>query len=267
MTDKEYAQLVRQQAAANVPSLELKYQVISDCYSKLPVAYRGETAANSVYMGTLTEKDYTYATDTSSDVGVRLAKWNVVNAINDINKLLKLGKKPLFVSVRCPAALADEDDLYGQIKSIINKCGLKDASKLCLEFTQSLLYLTGEKAAKNIIDMKLLGVQTMVSGVGAYDCPASKILDIPVDWCMLDKNTVALATSRDKPRVLPTFAQYLKSMNVRLMADGVTDDEQVNTLLRLDFAGVTTADNYEGTIKYPLKGLTFEEISVQQEKS
>jgi len=267
MTDKEYAQLVRQQASADVPSLELKYQVISDCYSKLPVAYRGETVANSVYMGRLTEKDYTYATDTSSDVGVRLAKWNIVKVISDINQLLLLGRKPLFVSVRCPAALADEEDLYTDIKTIIAKCGLKDASKLCLEFTQSLLYLTGERASKNIIDMKLLGVQTMVSGVGAYDCPASKLLDIPVDWCMLDKNTVALAADRNKPRVLPTFAQYLKSMNVKLMGDGVTDDEQINTLLRLDFAGVTTADKYEGTIKYPFKNLSFEEISIQQEKS
>ena len=266
MTDPEYKKLLKQQIEAEVAPLELRYQAISDCYSKLPVAYRTETVANSVYLGTLFQADYTYATDKSSDVGVRLAKWNIITAINDINKLLALGRKPMFVTVRCPAALADEKDLYGQIKTIIERCNLSDPSKLCLEFTQSLLYLTGEQASKNIVDMKLLGVQTMVSGVGAYDCPASKLLDIPVDWCMLDKNTVALATDRNKPKVLPTFAQYLKSMNVKLMADGVTDDEQVNTLLRLDFAGVTTDKAYSGTIKYPGSGLSFEEISLQSEK-
>lgn len=266
MDENEYRQLVKEQIAADVYSLELKYQVISDCYNKYPFAFRAETIANSVYLGRLTQADYSYATDKSEDVGIRLAKWSVISAIRDINDLLEVGKKPAFVSVRCPAALADTDDLYKEIKTLTDRYGLKDKTRLCLEFSQSLLYLTGEKAAKNITDMKILGVQTMVTGVGAYDCPASKLLEIPVDWCMIDPMTTRLSADPDKPRVVSTFSQYLKSMDVKLLAEDAENDDQVNTLMRLDYAGVTAAKSYQGAIKYPVRGASIEEIAKMAEK-
>jgi len=260
-----HAQYVRQTVESGVPPLELRYTAINDCYSKMPVAYRTATFVNSVVMGVLRQEEFSFATNVT-ETGVRLAKWNILEAVRHLEAFANAGRHVEWISVRCPIALAMNVDLYEWMQAVIAESGLKDPSKLCLEFPQSLLFCKESKARLSVLDMKLLKVRTMLSGVGGVDCPTARLTAIPVDMALLDEATTALTNDRNKPNVVPTMVQYLKSMRVDVIANGVSDDDQIRTLNRAECIGYTTAKDYRGTTEQGARRMTLAQAIEQREE-
>jgi len=252
-------------ALSGVHTLELRYTPIFNPVSKEVLAYRTKTVVYSLELGTLTEPDYVYAVDHGNNTGVKLSIWNISEAIAHINKLEKAGKNFEFVTAKCTSSFADLEDAYAKVRELMEKGNLKNPAKLCLEFPQTLLYLSGDNAKKAILDLKLLGVKTMLSGCGANDCPVSKLLEIPVDDVLLEPATTSLVHDRNKPDVLLKFCQYLKSMNLGVYAEAVENDDDLFSLRRLDILGITCADSYEGTVEQTEGDITLEEILSQAE--
>lgn len=259
-------QLVDQTIRSGVRPLDLRFQPISHPFTRFPIAYRTSTAVFSVSRGVLTEREYAYAADFGNPTGVRLAKWNIREGLRAVRAFADAGRKIDFLSVRCPASLAGVPDLYEQVRAILAE---KDAdpAKLCLEFPQSLLYLAGREAGDAIRALRLLGLKTLLSGCGAADCPVTQLVHVPVDFVLLDESTTSLVHNRDKEGVLPQFIRYLQTLHVGVYAEGVTDDEQITSLNRLDCLGVIPARTYRGNLPYAAGNLPTEEAIRQREEA
>lgn len=244
MTDQN--EYVRMSVESGVKPLELRYTSINACYSKMPIAYRTITRINSVTAGVLTPTDYAVTTEATRE-GMELACWSIGEAMRHLRAFEKAGRHIAYIAVRCPVALAANGRLEETMKRLLNENGCNHPEQICLEFPASLLHHPTETLRTAMLDMKLMKVKTMMSGCGGSDCPMANLLAVPVDRVLLTPAMTHLAGSRDYPAVLPALLQYLRSMRVEVLAEGVENDSQIQILNRTDCAGYIAAENYAGS--------------------
>ena len=251
---------------SGVAPLEVRYSQINSCYRKLPVAYRAHTFINSVTMGVLTPEQYAFASD-GTERGVRLARWNIEQAISAVRAFERSGRHVQFVTARCPARLALVDDLYQWMKSLLDELDFHSPEKICLEFPQSLLFEDEEKVRLSILNMKLLNVRTMMSGCGADDCPVANLLRIPLDFVLLAPSVTTLIDNRNKSNAILSLIGFLRSLPVEIIAEGVCNDNQISALSRSDCFGYIPSTGFSGNISHgPLRMVLTEAIHQHEEE-
>ncbi len=239
-------ELVRDAVASDVPPVELCYRAVYGCSSGLPVAYRTFPVINSLVAGRLTPSEYAFAAS-RSETGIRLAYLSIRKALRHLHRFDRAGREPRFLAVSCPVSLLCREDLYDRVKRLLAEEKTENPSRLCLEFSQAILSETSPQVRKSVLDLKLLHVRTLMRGAAAGDCPTSRLSEIPVDAVLLAPEITALTNDRNKPQLVPSLVQYLKSMYTEVLAEGVVDDEQIRSLSRLDCAGYTPAASYCGS--------------------
>lgn len=238
-----YRKRIKKTLKAGVKPLVLKYSQLSACDTRLPIAYRTETVVRSMSLGYLTSSEYKKACETS-DVGFRLAEWSVIEAMRHITRFIESGRRIEWISVRCPAKMVERVDFYKWMKRLIKENDFRYPKNLCLEFEASLFEQKTEEARLAVLDMKLLGVKTMV--VADESTSTSMIVDIPVDIVLLAPSLTKWTGSRNKPQLIPTMVSYLKSMRAEVYADGVLNNDQMLLLSRSECGGFATAPSYKG---------------------
>lgn len=230
---------------SGVLPLVLRYDQINACDTRLPIAYRTKTLVRSTALGYLTPDEY-MASCANTEVGFRLAEWSVTEAMKHITRFVESGRGLQWISVRCPSEMVERVDLYLWMKQLIKKNRFQYSDRLCLEFDVSLLRRKTEAARIAILDMKLLGVKTLLVGCGGADCPTSRIVQIPVDMVMLDPSVTRWTSSRNKPQLVVSMIPYLKSMRAEVYAEGVQNDEQILQLSRCECVGYSVDSSYSG---------------------
>ena len=240
-----YKHRVMRTLDSGVLPLILRYDQISACDTRLPIAYRTKTLVRSNSLGYLTPEDYAASCD-DTEIGFRLAEWSVTEAMKHITRFVEAGREIQWISVRCPSEMAERVDLYKWMKRLIKKNGFLYPQKLCLEFDVSLLKRKTEATRLAVLDMKLLGVKTLLVGCGGADCPTSRIVQIPVDMVMLDPTVTKWTSSRNKPMLVTSIIPYLRSMRAEVYAEGVQNDDQILQLNRSECIGYVTDASYVG---------------------
>ena len=248
---------------SGVDPLQLKYLQINSCDTNNPIAFRSFAIVDSVMVGHLGPREYVKAME-ETDMGIRLAEWSVVEAFKHITQLVESGKNFKWLSVRCPVQLATDVDVYAWIKDLIKKHDFKYQKKLCLEFSSDLLLADERAARRTVLDMKLLGIKTMVSNCGRSTCPTSQFLKIPADMAMLAPEITKWTGSRNKPNFINTLIPYLSSMRVEVYAAGLVHDEQIRLLNRVDCVGYSVVGDYRGKQNIRGKLITFEKLLAQK---
>lgn len=240
-----YKNRVSKTVDSGVLPLKLRYCQVNSCDGKLPIAYRTSTFVRSMSLGYISPRDYQTACETT-DVGLRMAEWNVVQAMKHITRFVESGREIQWISVHCPSKIVETVDLYKWMKRLIKENDFQYPDKLCLEFGVSLLNRKTEPARLAVLDMKLLGVKTMLVGCASGNCPIARLVQIPVDMVMLAPSVTQWTGSRNKPQVVPSLISYLKSMRTEIYADGVLNDDQILLLSRYECVGYITAPVYRG---------------------
>lgn len=243
---------------SGVAPLELKYCGIYGCYSKKPVAFRTSTQVNSIILGTLTPSEYSFVTD-NTDRGIKLATWSMLEAMSHINKCLSQGKDIDWISVRCPVNMATTTDMYEFVGKIIEDNKFEHPEKLCLEFSQSILFEEEAKARLSILDMKLLKVRTLMSGCASDFCPTEKLMAIPFDTVLIDPKMTVLVNDRNKDKVINSLIAYIRSMRIEVIGEGVLNDDQIRALNRADCMGYIPSVKYVGNEPHGSDSMSFDE--------
>ena len=250
---------------AGVAPLEMRFSQINSCFRRLPVAYRSFTYINSVIEGVIPPEKYSYAAD-GTDRGKKLAEWNLKQAIRAIRSFEARGRHVDFVTARCPASLCLEDDLYDWMQAFLKEEDFRKPEKLCLEFSQSLLYEDEEKIRAAILAMKLLGVKTLMTGCGERDCPVSSLIQIPVDYVLLAPWLTVLMDSRGKSTSVSALIAYFRRLDIQVIGEGARNDAQISALSRADCYGYVPSSGYEGSALHGRLRMTLEEAVAQKEE-
>ena len=259
------ARFVKMTLDAGVAPLEIRYSQINACYRKVPVAYRAYTYVNSIVEGVISPEKYAYAAD-ETEVGVRLARYSLKAAMNAVEQFILAGRKIEFISVRVPSKWVLETDFYGTIKAILDEYSFRFPEKLCLEFPRTVLYEDEEKARMAILSMKLLKVRTMMAGCGEKDAPVTPLLNLPFDYVLLSPTITSLTVSRDKGTAALSFLSFLRDLGCEIVADGVSNDEQITALSRADCFGYIPSSGYEGSVTHGRLRMPLEEALTQSDE-
>ena len=263
--EPEKPDYVAMTAASGVAPLEMRFSQINSCYRRLPIAYRSYTYINSVLEGVLPPEKYAFAAD-ETERGIRLAKWNIREAIRAIRRFEEAGRNIEFVSVRCPARLALEQDLFAWMQQVLKYNAFDQPEKLCLEFPQSLLYEDAERVRASILSMKLLKVRTMMSGCGAKDCPVTLLMNLPLDYVVLAPWITVRTDSREQGAAVTALLSFLRAIPIDVIADGAASDEQIRMLSRADCWGYIPSSGYTGMVQHGRLRMTLEDALAQKEE-
>lgn len=251
--------------SSGVLPIEVRYTQINHPYRKIPIAYRSFTYLNSMISGVVPPEKYTFAAD-ATDSGLRLSKWNIISAMRAVRKFDEAGRRVHFITARCSPSLALEPDLYEWMQKLMEENNFQKPERLCLEFPQSLLYEDAEQVRMSILGMKLLKVKTLMSGCGANDCPVANLIDIPLDYVLISPKLTSMIGSRSRNQTVLSFFQFLRTLPVDIIADGVLNDDQISTLSRADCYGYMPASNYNGSVMHGRLRMTLDEATSQKEE-
>ena len=234
-----FDEYVRQSVEAGVPPLELRWIPIVEPDSGAPVAYRAETVIHSVLLGDLPPEAYTYVSD-KQEIALPLLRHALQHAITALRAFDRAERPVAFLSVRCPAELVEQADLYAELSLVLQKNPSVDPQRLCLEFPASLMDRQTEKARTAVQDLRLLKLRTALVGCGAEEFPIAKLLTVSPDMVFLDPSVTAYAGSRNKPRLLPALVSLLHAMRIDAIAVG--SEEQRQAMRRTDCIGFVRTD-------------------------
>ncbi|HEX2024371.1 MAG TPA: EAL domain-containing protein [Acidimicrobiales bacterium] len=139
----------------------------------------------------------------------------------------------LCLSVNLAARQLLSNDLCDVIQDVLRTSGL-DASKLCLEITESVLLDDTEASARALSDLKGLGVRIAVDDFGTGFSALSYLKRFPVDVLKIDRSFVmGLGRSREDRAIVASVVDLAHAFGLTTVAEGVEMPEQLGELRAL----------------------------------
>ncbi|MBR4768785.1 MAG: EAL domain-containing protein [Lachnospiraceae bacterium] len=263
--DRTAQSFVNATIEAGIDPLEMRFAQINSTYPPEPIAYRSFTYLNSTVTGVTPPEVYAKETDATEE-GFNLAKWNITHALRAARKMELAGRKVSYVTARCPFEICLREDLYEIVKQLAEEQGLSPEA-ICLEFPPALLKARGTedrlKIRKSILDMKLLKVRTMVTGIGIAEISPAMFYEVPADIFVLDPVITAMADSKSKGAMVSSLVGFLRSFSAEVIADGVYSDSQITSLTRCDCRAYIPSTGYKGKVVHGKLRMTLDEAISQ----
>ncbi|MGB8816688.1 MAG: EAL domain-containing protein [Rhizobiaceae bacterium] len=136
----------------------------------------------------------------------------------------------LTIAVNLSAPQFDKERIVDVVTSALAETGLLPA-RLELEITESLLIERPDEVLATLMRLKDLGVSIAMDDFGTGYSSLSYLLKFPFDKIKIDKSFIS-AIDSDKAAcdVLRTIGSLGKTLGIRITAEGVETEEQVNFL-------------------------------------
>ncbi|WP_127784274.1 bifunctional diguanylate cyclase/phosphodiesterase [Rhodococcus sp. X156] len=110
------------------------------------------------------------------------------------------------------------------------------AEQLVLEVTESVLVPDAVHAVNLLKQLRALGVRVAIDDFGTGYSSLSRLDDLPRDFLKLDRAFVStLQRGEPVPAVLTAIAALSKALTIEVIAEGVEDDYQAETLAELGY--------------------------------
>ena len=107
------------------------------------------------------------------------------------------------------------------------------APLLDLEITESVLLDDIEESTRKLQALRRAGVEVSVDDFGTGYCSLSYLARLPVDTLKIDRSFVVRMRDAGYPRNIVAMIVSLATLGLRVVAEGVEDDEQVRLLREL----------------------------------
>jgi diguanylate cyclase (GGDEF)-like protein/PAS domain S-box-containing protein len=136
----------------------------------------------------------------------------------------------LMIAVNVSAIQFNHPDFVEHIEFAINKSGC-DATKLCVELTESSVISNIEESIKKMHLIKAMGVSIAIDDFGTGYSSLSMLKDLPVDELKIDRSFVNDFTQNPVDlTIVQTILQMGKNLNLRIVAEGVETESQMTYL-------------------------------------
>ena len=148
------------------------------------------------------------------------------------------GHKPPTVSVNLSAAQLSEPGFSETVRSAIDNAGL-DASRLCLEITESVLMDDVEASIAALTELKALGVRLAIDDFGTGYSSLSYLRRFPVDIVKIDRSFIAaVGLDPAADAIVAAVVNLCHALGLDVVAEGVETDDQLVAIraLRCDRA-------------------------------
>ncbi len=163
---------------------------------------------------------------------VPLGHWVIGQACRDMMERFA-GQRPLdmpYVSVNLSGKHLSQEDLVPSIEKALADTGFHP-TRLRLELTESAIIDNPRRAASQLGQLKLLGVQILMDDFGTGHSSLSYLQNLPIDTLKIDRSFISRMTQdRDGAELVRTIIRMAQNLGLAVVAEGVETAEQVSLL-------------------------------------
>ncbi len=158
---------------------------------------------------------------------VPIGDWVLQEACRQNKAWQNEGLTPIKVCVNVSARQFAEKNFVGRVTNALHKSGL-DSRYLELELTESLIMRDVGQAIGTMNELQRLGVQIAIDDFGTGYSSLSALKTFPVARLKIDRSFIkGLPTNVDDRAVTTAVISLGKKLNLRIVAEGVENDEQI----------------------------------------
>jgi diguanylate cyclase (GGDEF)-like protein len=166
------------------------------------------------------------------ETGMILAagRWALNKTVQDIRRWQGLGLKVPRTSVNVSALQLRQKDF---VESVLGAIGEFEGvvPLLDIEITESVLVDDIDESTRKLQALRRAGVEVSVDDFGTGFCSLSYLARLPVDTLKIDRSFVVRMRDAGYPRnIVAMIVSLAHTLNLRVVAEGVEDDEQVRLL-------------------------------------
>jgi EAL domain-containing protein (putative c-di-GMP-specific phosphodiesterase class I) len=169
------------------------------------------------------------------ETGMILAagRWALHKAVEDIRRWQGLGLEVPRMSVNISALQLRQKDFVDSVLDAISEFEGR-APLIDLEITESVLVDDIEESTRKLQALRRAGVEVSVDDFGTGFCSLSYLARLPVDTLKIDRSFVVRMGDAGYPRnIVAMIVSLAHTLGLRVVAEGVEDDEQVRLLREL----------------------------------
>lgn len=160
---------------------------------------------------------------------VQVGEWALYAACMQSAAWGAAGHPPLKVWVNLSALQIGQDGFQDRVKCIVRETGV-DPAWLGLEVTESMVMESTEYAAKILFDLREMGIDIAIDDFGTGHSSLSALKSLPIDGLKIDKSFVHGLPESDDACIAMTIISMAKSLGMRVTAEGVESEEQLQML-------------------------------------
>jgi EAL domain-containing protein (putative c-di-GMP-specific phosphodiesterase class I) len=213
-------------------TLALHYQPKIDVGSGAVAGLEALIRWNDAELGTVPPSRFVSLLE---ETGMILAagRWALRKAVEDIRRWQGLGLKVPRTSVNISALQLRQKDFVDSVLDAISEFEGK-SPLIDLEITESVLVDDIEESTRKLQALRRAGVEVSVDDFGTGFCSLSYLARLPVDTLKIDRSFVVRMRDAGYPRnIVAMIVSLAHTLGLRVVAEGVEDDEQVRLLKAL----------------------------------
>lgn len=168
----------------------------------------------------------------SSGLVVPMGEWVARTAIAQNMEWQKAGYKPIRIAVNVSAAQFKTQDITSFIDKTLKKYGLAP-HLLELEVTESAFMEDVDKTIQTLKRLSDMGIEIAIDDFGTGYSSLSYLRQFPIDRLKIDQSFIKNALiNQDDAVITRTVIALAKSLNLRVIAEGVETSEHEEFLMR-----------------------------------
>lgn len=166
---------------------------------------------------------------------VEIGKWVLVEACAQLRKwqVENHFDEDIWMSVNVASKQFGEPDFVELVEKAIADTGIKPTS-LKLEVTESAMIDDIEHARSVMLKLYEKGIMLSIDDFGTGYCSLSYIHQLPLSSLKIDRSFVnQMGDGKENQEIIKTIVSLAKSLNLKIIAEGIETKEQMNGLLDL----------------------------------
>jgi EAL domain-containing protein (putative c-di-GMP-specific phosphodiesterase class I) len=159
-----------------------------------------------------------------------IGEWVLKASCRQLRSWLNQGFRPLRVAVNLSGRQLENESLVEKVAEILNETDLP-ASALELEITESMLMDSDKGVLPILKQLNKIGVILAIDDFGTGYSSLGKLKRFPIDVLKIDRSFVNdIATNREDLAIITGIIALAKSLDLKVVAEGVEDAEQEQIL-------------------------------------
>ncbi len=223
---------LRQAIARN--EFEMLYQPIISLKTMRPVGFEALIRWHHPTEGDILPNDFIQLAEETGHIH-KLGQFTLVQAAKQLNiwQTTFSHKEPLFVSVNMSSLQLFQPKLIEQVQDVLNRFNVIEKT-LKLEVTESLVMQNPERARKILNALKEIGAGLAVDDFGTGYSSLAYLHHFPFDIIKIDRSFVSGENfGETRPIILKAVIQLARDLGLKVIAEGVEEDEQAHELINL----------------------------------
>ncbi len=161
---------------------------------------------------------------------VEVGEWVIRSACEQHRRWMEEGLPPIRVAVNLSARQLRESTFVSIVNNVLNENGV-DPKFLEIEITESMLMLDSGTAVVALSRLHDMGIAIAMDDFGTGYSSLNYLKQFPIDTIKIDRSFVAeIATDPDDAEIIKTIISMSKTLNRKVIAEGVETDEQLSIL-------------------------------------